>query len=90
MKTLVYTIIVGLLLLNMVSGQSTTVIEQLREASKIANDSIRLYTYDKILENQGIKEKVLEEKKKPVDEVDSKWMVTTDINPLDDSKRYFH
>jgi len=87
MKILRFTFVAGLLLLNAANGQNTSVIDQLREASKITNDSIRLHKYDLILENNGIKEKSLKVNKEPVGKTDSKWMVSTDINPIDDSKQ---
>jgi len=87
MKIIFCVIINGLLMLNVATGQSTAFMDQLREASKIIDDSIRLHKYDQILENHGVKEMSVNVDKDPVNEIETKWIVETNINPIDDSKR---
>lgn len=87
MKVLRRAVVIGFLLLHAAFGGNIPIIDQLKEASKITNDSVRLYIYDQILENGGIKEKDLIEDDKPSIGIDSKWTVTTDVNPINDSKR---
>jgi len=86
MKILGFILVLGMLLFNVVCRQNAAVVNELKEASKIVNDSERLQKYDQILENNGIKAKSLNVNEKLAGEIRSKWMVSTDTNPINDSK----
>lgn len=87
MKMPISVIVGGFLLVTYAaSADNASVIGQLKEASKISNDSIRLRAYDQILEDSGIRQRLLNENSAPATGNDSKWMVTMDINPIDDSR----
>jgi len=61
-----------------VHAQESQLIELLKEASLIPNDTERLKAYDQILESTGIKEI-------KSDIQIGKWNVSTQTNPIDDS-----
>ncbi|MGJ4734843.1 hypothetical protein [Leptospira levettii] len=80
MKNLIFVLCI-LVASGLHSADSNKIINELKSAALIDGDELRLKTYDTILENYQLKQK------KPKQErIHTKWEVSIDTNPLDDTK----
>lgn len=69
--------------MNLSASDTKKMMNELKSASEIEADHLRLEAYDAILEKNNLKQK---QSKK--DKVKTKWEVSVDTNPLDDTKIY--
>ena len=72
-----------LIVTNLYSSDQKKILNDLKNAALIENDDIRLKLYDSILEKNNLKLK-----KQNVPALKTKWEVSVDTNPIDDTKTY--